>query len=55
MEEHVYKEMIKKIIDNGPNYTEQIKHDLKKIVDTGNSAEEILFFVELYFSAMNWM
>ena len=41
MQEHLTKEALKRIVDNSPNYTEQIKQDLKNIIDAGNTPEEI--------------
>ena len=42
MQEHLRKELLKKIVDNGQNYTEKMKSDLKEIIDLGKSPEEIL-------------
>ena len=41
MQEHLRKELLKKIVDNGQNYTEKMKSDLKEIIDLGKSPEEI--------------
>lgn len=35
MQEHLRKELLKKIVDNGQNYTEKMKSDLKEIIDLG--------------------
>ena len=37
MQEHACKELLKKIVDNGQNYTEKMKSDLKEIIDLGKS------------------
>lgn len=37
MQEHVCKELLKKIVDRGQNYTEKMKSDLKAIIDQGKS------------------
>ena len=37
MQEHLRKELLKKIADNGQNYTEKMKSDLKEIIDLGKS------------------
>lgn len=50
LKEHTYKEFLKKVVDNGQNYTEQMKTDLKAIIDHGNSAEEICKMVLVYFA-----
>ena len=53
MQEHLTKEALKRIVDNSPNYTEQIKQDLKNIIDAGNTLEEILQATLLYFEAVH--
>lgn len=50
LQEHTYKKFLKKVVDNGQNYTEQMKTDLKEIIDHGNSAEEICKMVLVYFA-----
>ncbi len=40
-QEHTFKEMLKMMVDNGPNYSAQIKGELKAIIDAGNTPEEI--------------
>lgn len=37
IQEHLRKELLKKIVDNGQNYTEKMKSDLKEIIDLGKS------------------
>ena len=37
IQEHLCKELLKKIVDNGQNYTEKMKSDLKEIIDLGKS------------------
>lgn len=54
MNEHIVKETLKRIVDNSPNYTDRIKQDLKNIIDTGKSPEEILEATFIYFSAMRF-
>ena len=41
MQEHAFKELLKKVVDNGQNYTETMKSDLKEMIDCGKSPEEI--------------
>ena len=53
MQEHLTKEALKRIVDNSPNYTEQIKQDLKNIIDAGNTPEEILQATLFYFAALH--
>lgn len=53
IQEHLTKEALKRIVDNSPNCTEQIKQDLKNIIDAGNTPEEILQATFLYFAALH--
>lgn len=53
IQEHLTKEALKRIVDNSPNCTEQIKQDLKNIIDAGNTPEEILQATLLYFAALH--
>ena len=53
IQEHITKEALKRIVDNSPNYSDQIKQDLKDIIDAGNSPEEILQATLLYFAALH--
>ena len=53
MQEHLTKEALKRIVDNSPNYTEQIKQDLKNIIDAGHTPEEIAKTILLYFSFLH--
>lgn len=46
--------MLKHLIDNGPNYTEKMKRDLKNIIDAGNSSEEILEAALTYFASIRF-
>lgn len=41
VQEHVCKEVLKNIVDNGQNYSERAKFNLKKIIDCGRSPEDI--------------
>ena len=54
VKEHALKEMLKKIVDDSPNYSEQVKADLKSIIDLENSPEEILKTCIVYFSMNRW-
>lgn len=53
MQEHITKEALKRIVDRSPHYSDQIKQDLKDIIDAGNSPEEILQATLLYFAALH--
>ena len=53
IQEHLTKEALKRIVDNSPNYTEQIKQNLKNIIDAGNTPEEILQASLLYLAALH--
>ena len=54
MQEHAFKELLKKVVDNGQNYTEKMKSDLKKIIDHGKSPEEICETTLAYFAMYRW-
>ena len=54
LKDHARKEMLKKIVDNSPNYTDQIKADIKIIIDAGKSPEEILEAVLAYFAMLRF-
>ena len=53
MQEHLTKEALKLIVDNSPNYSDQVKQDLKNIINAGNTPEEILQATLLYFAALH--
>ena len=42
MNEHITKETLKRIVDNSLNYNDNVKRDIKAIIDMGKSPEEIL-------------
>ena len=54
MREHACKELLKKVVDNSPNYTKKIKDDLKCIIDHGKSPEEICQAALAYFAMYKW-
>lgn len=54
MQEHAFKELLKKVVDNGQNYTEKMKSDLKEIIDQGKSPEEICETTFAYFAMHRW-
>lgn len=54
MQEHTFKELLKKVVDNGQNYTEKMKSDLKEIIDHGKSPEEICEATLAYFAMHTW-
>ena len=54
MQEHAFKELLKKVVDNGQNYTEKMKSDLKEIIDQGKSPEEICEATLAYFAMHRW-
>lgn len=54
MQEHLTKEALKRIVDNSPNYTKQIKQDLKNIIDAGNTPEEIAEAILMYFAFLHF-
>ena len=54
MQEHIYKETLKQIVDNSPNYSDKIKSDVKAIIDAGKSPEEICKAALTYFAAIRW-
>lgn len=54
LQEHIYKETLKQIVDNSPNYSDKIKSDVKAIIDAGKSSEEICKATLTYFAAIRW-
>ena len=54
IQERLTKEALKRIVDNSPNYTEQIKQDLKNIIDAGNTPEEIAEAILMYFAFLHF-
>ena len=50
MNEHITKETLKRIVDNSLNYNDNVKRDIKAIIDMGKSPEEILEAVLSYFA-----
>ena len=50
--ENEFIEMLKKLVDDSPNYTKQIKHDLKVIINTSKTPEDLCETVLLYFSTL---
>lgn len=54
MQEHLTKEALKRIVDNSPNYTEQIKQDLKNIIVAGNTPEKIAEAILMYFAFLHF-
>ncbi len=54
LQEHIYKETLKQIVDNSPNYSDRIKSDVKAIIDAGKSPGEICKATLTYFAALRW-
>lgn len=54
MHEHICKDMLKKVVDNGQNYTEEMKSDLKEIIDHSKSLEEICEATLTYLAMYRW-
>ena len=52
--EHFIKETLKQIVNNSPNYTEQMKQELNSIIDAGKSPEEISKAILTYFGAIGF-
>ena len=48
--EHIAKERIKQLIDSNFNYTEKQKYELKLIVNSGKTPEEVICGILTYFS-----
>lgn len=51
-QEHAFKELLKKIVDNSPYYSEAVKAQVKLIIDVGKSPEDICEGVLSYISAL---
>lgn len=54
LQEHIYKETLKQIVDNSPNYSDKIKRDVKAIIDAGKSSEEICKAMLTYFATLQF-
>lgn len=50
MNEHIAKEAMKNIVESSPNYTNQMKQELKSIIETGRSPVEICTAMLTYFA-----
>jgi hypothetical protein len=48
--DHLFKEIIKQEIDYNPRYTEKQKYEIKGIIDTGETIEDIIKSLLVYFS-----
>lgn len=48
--EHFYKEALKKVVDYNDNYTQPVKEDLKFIIDQARNDIELLDLILIYFS-----
>lgn len=55
VQEHFYKETLKQIVDNSPNYSDGMKYDLKALINAGKSSEEICKAMLTYFAAIRWL
>ena len=53
-QERFTKEALKLIVDNSPNYSDQVKQDLKKIIDAGHTPEEIAEAILMYFAFLHF-
>ncbi len=49
-QDKITKEMLKTIVDNSPNFSEQVKYELKLIIEQGNTMEEITKNTLAYFA-----
>lgn len=54
MSEHLAKETFKHIVDNSPNYTNEMKRELKAIIDVGQSPDEICKAMLTYFASLRF-
>ena len=54
LNEYIAKEAMKSIVDNSSNYTNQMKLELKLIIDAGRSPEEICKAMLTYFAALRF-
>lgn len=54
IQEHMCKEKLKNMVDSAQNFNEEMKYQLKAIIDTSPSPEDLLQTVLLYFSALKW-
>lgn len=54
LEEHIYKETLKKIVDNGNRYTQNMKEELKALIDGAHSDRELCKLLITYFADKNY-
>lgn len=54
LQEHIYKEALKRIVDNSSNCPDRIKNDIKTIIEAGKSPEEILEATLTYLATIRW-
>ena len=54
MQEYACKELLKKVVDNGQNYTEKMKSDLKEIIDLFYAPEECGDATLSYIALCSW-
>lgn len=55
LQKHAMKEALKHIVENGPNFSPQMRRDLIHIIDAGNTGEEICQAVLAYIAALRGM
>lgn len=55
IQEHMLKEKLKNMVDNAQYFSAEMKHELKIMIDTSSSPEDLLQTVLLYFSALKWL
>lgn len=48
MQEHIFKESLKRQVDNNPNFSDQMKWDIKASIDACKTLEEIATVMSLY-------
>lgn len=51
LEEHITKEVLKKIVDNSPKYPARVKADLKVLIDGSETPEKMCLALLIYFAS----
>ncbi len=52
IDERVAKDMLKRVVDSYPVYTEKMRNELKEIIESGKEAEEIFEALTAYFATL---
>lgn len=54
MQEHFFKESLKRQVDHNPNFSDQMKWEIKAMIDAGHTPEEIVMAAFSYLPEFQW-